>query len=122
MSRHAHYFKDVRHLTELDVYRVLSLFGVTDQALGHAIKKLLVAGGRGVKDIDRDVQEAIDTLIRWQGMRAEDARYPAVFEIGQMPGNPMTWSPTLGVRQRTPGGHGCEVGDGSPLHQSGGTS
>ena len=71
--KHAHYHKSVAHLSSVDVYRVLGLFGVTDQALGHAIKKLLVAGNRGVKNIDKDVQEAIDTLQRWQEMRAEDA-------------------------------------------------
>lgn len=71
--KHSHYFKSVEGLKTVDVYRVLSLFAVTDQALGHAIKKLLVAGGRGAgKDIGRDVQEAIDTLVRWQEMRAED--------------------------------------------------
>ena len=70
--KHAHYHKSVAHLSSVDVYRVLGLFGVTDQALGHAIKKLLVAGNRGVKDMDKDVQEAIDTLQRWQEMRAED--------------------------------------------------
>ena len=71
--KHAHYHKSVAHLFSVDIYRVLELFGVTDQALGHAIKKLLVAGNRGVKDMDKDVQEAIDTLQRWQEMRAEDA-------------------------------------------------
>ncbi len=71
--KHGHYYRDVSSLKTIDVYRVLELFGVTDQALGHAIKKLLVAGGRGHKDIDKDIQEAIDTLHRWQEMRAEDA-------------------------------------------------
>ena len=71
--KHAHYHKSVAHLSSIDVYRVLDLFQVTDQALGHAIKKLLVAGNRGVKNVDRDVQEAIDTLQRWQEMQAEDA-------------------------------------------------
>lgn len=71
--KHSHYFKSTKGLDMIDVYRVLELFGVTDQALGHAIKKLLVAGGRGHKDIDRDIQEAIDTLHRWQEMRAEEA-------------------------------------------------
>lgn len=71
--KHSHYFKDVRHLTEVDVYRVLALFNVTDQAIGHAAKKLLVAGGRGAgKDIQKDIQEAIDTLVRWQEMKKED--------------------------------------------------
>lgn len=69
--KHSHYKKPVEGLKFVDVYRVLQLFGVTDQALGHAIKKLLVAGGRGVKDIGQDVQEAIDTLERWQEMQRE---------------------------------------------------
>lgn len=71
-DKHNHYFKDVRGLTHIDVYRVLQLFNVTDPCLQHAIKKLLVAGGRGVKDIDRDVNEAMDTLARWQFMQRED--------------------------------------------------
>jgi len=52
---------------------VLLLLGVTDPCLQHAIKKLLVAGGRGGgKDITRDIQDAIDTLLRWQEMRKEE--------------------------------------------------
>jgi hypothetical protein len=71
--RHSHYFKPCP-FESVDVYRVLSLFNVTDPCLQHAVKKLLVAGGRGGgKPIDKDVQEAIDTLQRWQGMRAEEA-------------------------------------------------
>jgi hypothetical protein len=69
---HPHYFKDVSKLDAIDVYRVLELFDVTNPSLQHAIKKLLVAGGRGQKDIGRDVQEAIDSLNRWKGMRDED--------------------------------------------------
>lgn len=72
--KHGHYFKDVSHLKDIDVYRVLGLFGVTDQAIGHAVKKLLVAGGRGAgKDIGRDIQEAIDTLERWKELKQEDS-------------------------------------------------
>ena len=70
---HSHYFKDVSHLTEVDVYRVLDLFCVTDQAIGHALKKLLVIGQRGVKDFDKDLKEAIDSLKRKQAMLMEDA-------------------------------------------------
>lgn len=73
-AKHAHYFKDVAHLTKVDVYRMLELFDVANPSIAHAIKKLLVAGGRGAgKDISQDVQEAIDSLQRWQEMRAEDA-------------------------------------------------
>lgn len=72
-EKHSHYFKAVAHLTHVYVYRVLDLFRVTDPALQHAVKKLLVAGGRGGgKDISRDVQESTDTLERWKEMREED--------------------------------------------------
>ena len=60
------------HLEALDVYRVLQLFGVTDPCLQHAIKKLLCAGVRGVKDQSKDIQEAIDALNRSLEMRRED--------------------------------------------------
>jgi hypothetical protein len=70
--KHNHYFKNTVHLNAVDVYRVLSLYGVTDPCLQHAIKKLLCAGDRGAKDIEQDVQEAIDTLGRWQDMMEED--------------------------------------------------
>jgi hypothetical protein len=72
---HSHYFKDVSHLDSIDVYRVLDLFGVVHPCIQHAVKKLLVAGGRGAgKTVDRDVQEAIDSLTRYQKMMSED--YP----------------------------------------------
>jgi len=78
--KHPHYFKDVSNLKEVDIYRVLKLFNVTDQAIGHAIKKLLVAGGRGGgKSITKDVQEAIDTLERWKEIQAEDP--PVVIDV-----------------------------------------
>lgn len=67
-----HYFKDVRKLNVIDIYRVLVLFKITDPCIAHAIKKLLVCGGRGHKDMEEDIQEAIDSLVRWQEMRAED--------------------------------------------------
>jgi hypothetical protein len=51
---------------------VLELFEVTDPCLQHAIKKLLCAGVRGSKDEQQDVQEAIDTLERYQDMKAEE--------------------------------------------------
>lgn len=70
---HNHYFKNVQHLKTIDVYRVLELFEVSDPCIQHAIKKLLVAGGRGAgKTLDKDVKEAIDSLKRYQEMRQED--------------------------------------------------
>lgn len=80
-EKHPHYYKNVENLKTIDVYRVLQLFGVTDPAIQHAVKKLLVAGGRGGgKDITRDVQEAIDTLERFLDMRREEA--PIVVNVG----------------------------------------
>lgn len=71
---HSHYFKDVQHLETLDVYRVLKLLNVADPCIQHAVKKLLVAGGRGAgKDITQDIEEAIDSLDRWLEMANEDA-------------------------------------------------
>lgn len=69
---HDHYFKDVQTLKHIDVYRVLVLFGVTNPCIQHAIKKLLCAGNRGVKDELKDVQEAIASLLRYLEMQTED--------------------------------------------------
>ena len=69
---HNHYYKNVSHLEYIDVYRVLELFNVTDPCLQHAMKKLLVAGGRGHKDISRDIQDVIDSCVRWQEMQREN--------------------------------------------------
>lgn len=71
--KHGHYFKNVSKLDEIDFYRVAKLFGISDPCIQHAVKKLLVAGGRGAgKDINKDIQEAIDSLVRWQEMKKED--------------------------------------------------
>lgn len=75
-NQYGHYFKDVRNLDTVDVYRVLELFNVVSPCLQHAIKKLLVAGGRGSKDMGKDVAEAIVSLQRWQAMRVEDNELP----------------------------------------------
>lgn len=70
--RFSHYFRDVGGLEAVDVYRVLQLFGVTDPCLQHAIKKLLVAGGRGAKPATVDIVEAIASLQRCLEMQRED--------------------------------------------------
>ncbi len=71
--QHSHYKKNVSNLEFVDVYRVLKLFDVTDPCLQHAIKKLLCSGQRGAKSSDQDIQEAIDSLVRFQQMRIEDS-------------------------------------------------
>lgn len=70
--KYNHYYKDISYLDGIDIYRVLMLYGVTDPCIAHAIKKLLCAGQRGGKDMEQDVQEAIDALVRWQDMIQED--------------------------------------------------
>jgi hypothetical protein len=71
-ASHAHYYKDVSHLQKVDVYRALELFNVTNPCIQHAVKKLLCAGGRGTKDFERDLIEAIDSITRALDMIAED--------------------------------------------------
>jgi hypothetical protein len=71
-KKHSHYFKDVSNLDYIDVYRVIDLFKIEHPCLQHAVKKLLVSGGRGHKDEDRDIQDVIDSCVRWQEMRKED--------------------------------------------------
>ena len=67
------YFKDVSGFDVVDVYRVHRLFGVNDEALCHASKKLLLSGVRtGGKTLEQDVKEARDSLNRWLEMLAED--------------------------------------------------
>jgi hypothetical protein len=70
-EEHNHYFKPCPYET-LDVYRVISIFGVTDPCIQHALKKLLCSGVRGHKDQSKDIQDVIDTLERWKQMRGED--------------------------------------------------
>ncbi len=82
---HNHYFKSVEGLTHIDVYLVLILFAVTDPCIAHAVKKLLVPGRRGAKDIDKDVKEAIDSLKRFQEIRAEQAALAATNAPVQAP-------------------------------------
>ena len=72
---HNHYFKDVRHLEYIDVYRIIDLYEITDPCLQHALKKILVAGGRGHKDQSRDVQDVIDSCVRWQEMQQENKEW-----------------------------------------------
>ncbi len=71
-NKYPHYFRSVKHLEVIDVYRVIDLFGVTDPCLQHALKKIMAAGQRGAKDAAKDIAEAIDSLKRKQQMLDED--------------------------------------------------
>ena len=70
--KYPHYFKSVSHLETVDVYRVLTLFKVTEPCIQHAIKKLLCAGDRGDKSMIKDITEARDSLNRHLEMLNED--------------------------------------------------
>lgn len=72
-KRHRHYFKLCPY-PEIDVYRVIELWSITDPCQQHALKKILCMGGRGHKDAMRDAQDIIDTMERWQGMRREEGK------------------------------------------------
>lgn len=71
--QYSHYRKDTTKYSMIDIYRVLRLYSVTDPAIGHAVKKLLCPGGRGVKSQKQDIIEAIATLNRWLDMENEDS-------------------------------------------------
>lgn len=72
--KHGHYFKKLP-TNEIDVYGVLKAFEVESHAIGHAIKKLLVAGARGGgKNRERDFQEAIDSIERELEMMEEERK------------------------------------------------
>jgi hypothetical protein len=71
-GNHNHYFKDVSKYDSIDVYRTLEIFNITHPAQQHLAKKALCAGGRGHKDLLRDIQDIIDTAERWKQMINED--------------------------------------------------
>ena len=84
-QKYSAYFKDVRHLDYIDVYRTVSLFDCEKHghAISHAAKKLLLTGVRtGGKSVEQEVKEAIDTLNRWLEMREEDASALRAGELG----------------------------------------
>ena len=54
------------HGVSVDVYDVLTAWGVTNPALQHLIKKALQCGQRGHKDKQQDLQDIIDSAIRAQ--------------------------------------------------------
>lgn len=84
-EKRPHYYKDVSSLETIDVYRVIELFELHNPCLQHALKKILCAGKRSAKDAAKDVTEAIESLQRWQEMRAEDSAPLAVLYTGPVP-------------------------------------
>ena len=73
-QKYSKYYKDVRHLSEIDVYAVHQLFYIQDPsgAIQHASKKLLLSGVRtGGKTAYDDIREARDTMSRWLQLNPE---------------------------------------------------
>lgn len=58
------YLKEIKPGVFVDVYDVLAAFEVDCQAMGHAIKKCLMPGARGVKSSAQDKREAIKSIER----------------------------------------------------------
>ncbi len=58
------YHREIKPDIWIDVYDVLKAFDVRNPATAHAIKKLLAPGKRGVKSIDTDLSEAIQSIER----------------------------------------------------------
>lgn len=74
---HRHYFRSVEGISQVDVYRILELFGVTCPVAQHIVKKALACGQRGAKSPERDMRDIVVSANRWLEMRAEDARRSA---------------------------------------------
>lgn len=78
-EKYSKYFRNVSHLEKIDIYRFLDLFNVTDHAIGHALKKLALAGVRtGEKSIREDLEEAQDTIKRKLEMMEEDDNFSSI--------------------------------------------
>ena len=73
-QKHQHYKKDVRHLDYIDVYRIIDLYELHDPCFQHALKKILVPGARGHKDLTKDINDIIDTMQRKIEMMAENEK------------------------------------------------
>jgi predicted transcriptional regulator len=56
---------------KLDIYRILKVYGITEPAQQHAIKKLFRAG-KSIKNIEQDINEVIEALERWKEIIKED--------------------------------------------------
>lgn len=85
--KHNHYHKDVSKYKSVDVYAICKIFGVQDESgcIQHAIKKLLVAGGRGYKDRQTDLQNVVDTIERLIEIESQCNEYCVDYDNGGKP-------------------------------------
>jgi hypothetical protein len=58
------YHVEIKPGVVVDVYDVLVAYEITNPAIQHAIKKLLMAGKRGYKDQQQDLLEAQQSITR----------------------------------------------------------
>lgn len=65
------YMRRIKKNVYVDVYDVLGAFKTDCSAIDHAVKKLLAAGKRGVKDSIQDKEEAIKSIKRSIEMEKE---------------------------------------------------
>lgn len=68
------------------IERLPKMLGITDPALQHALQKVAAAGRLGAKSAAQDVQEAIDSLQRWQVERGEAHKAGAAASMGALEG------------------------------------
>ena len=66
-----HYRREHKGI-KLDPYRIFLIYGITNPAQQHAIKKLLRAG-ESIKPLNQDIKETIQTLKRWLEIIEEDS-------------------------------------------------
>ena len=59
---------------KLDPYRIIDVYGITNPAQQHAIKKLLRAGTKPGHSVEREINEVILCLTRWLEMIQEDEK------------------------------------------------
>jgi len=57
---------------KLDPFRIAQIYGITDFAILTILKKCLVCGNRGHKDLKRDLQDIITAAQRKLEMLKED--------------------------------------------------
>ena len=65
---------------KLDPYRILKVYGISDPAQQHAIKKLLRAG-ESVKPLKEDIKEVILSLTRWLEMLEDEDSACEEFDV-----------------------------------------
>lgn len=56
----------------LDPYRIIKVYGITEPAAQHALKKILCAGKRGHNTVIQDIDDVINAMNRWKEMILED--------------------------------------------------